>query len=419
MTATELLTLFLLVFSAGAACKWVLAQLNVANIRRFGHQVPDVFREEIDSETLSRMSAYTIESSRFGSLETLFNDGMLLVLLLSGLLPWLVDQILRPGWHPIVSGLIFFAVLSLGGTLLDIPFELYNTFRIEKRHGFSTITGKLWIADFLKNLVLSTILLALVLAPILALIFYCERTWWLWAWIFFALFQMLILWLYPVVIAPLFNKYEPVQDDTLREKIITMADRVGFKVKGIFQVDAGKRSRHSNAYFTGIGKNKRIVLYDTLLASHSHDEILAVLAHEIGHWKKKHIIKQLILMEAVSLGFFFAAWQLLNWDVLYRAFGFQQCYAFAGLLLLGLLVRPLFFFLSPIGAAMSRRYERQADAFAARVIGTGQPLAGALKRLAKDNLANLYPHPLYVMAYYAHPPLTERIATLIAIPAEQ
>ncbi len=418
MTATGLFTLFLLIFCAGAAFKWFLVQLNVAHIRRFGHRVPDVFKEDIDSQTLSKMSGYTIESSRFESLETLVNDGIILVLLLSGLLPWLTSRILQFGWHPIASGLVFFAVLALGGTLIDIPFELYSTFRIEKKHGFSTITGQLWLADFFKNLVLSAILLALLLTPVLALIFYCERTWWLWAWIFFALFQLLILWLYPVVIAPLFNKYEPVQDEALGEKIVAMADRAGFKVKGIFQVDAGKRSRHSNAYFTGIGKSKRIVLYDTLIESHSHDEILAVLAHEVGHWKKKHILKQLIAIEVLAFGFFYAAGRLLDGETLYRVFGFDQKCFFAGLLLLTLMVRPLFFFLSPIGSAIARRYERQADAFAVGVMGTGRPLADALKRLAKDNLANLYPHPFYVLAHYSHPPLTVRIATLLAVTGE-
>ena len=409
------LLVFVLIFMASSVCKWLLVRMNIASIQKFGDRVPDVFRDAIDSETLTRMSRYTVESSRFGSAETLFDDLLLLFILLSGILPWLVGRIETWQFHPVFAGLVFFVVLGAFGTLMGIPFELYSTFGIEKKYGFSTITVKLWLVDFIKSLVISGLLLAILLTPVLTLIYYAKTTWWLLAWIFFALFQLLAMWLYPVVIAPLFNKYEPVQDESLKERIMSLAQKAGFKVQGIYQVDAGKRSRHSNAYFTGIGKTKRIVLYDTLIASHSPEEIVAVLAHEIGHWRKKHIRKQLIAMEILSLGFFYLAWLLLDWSVLYNAFGFTHARFYVGILLLGAVVKPALYFFTPVGSVVSRRFEREADDFALDLTGTARPLAEALKRLAKDNLANLYPHPVYAWFYYSHPSLTARIERLLSL----
>ena len=247
------------------------------------------------------------------------------------------------------------------------------------------------------------------MAGFFALIRYAPATWWFWSWLLFALFQLLALWLYPVLIAPLFNKYEPVQDAALKKDIIALMAQAGLKTKAVLQVDAGKRSRHSNAYFTGLGKSKRIVLYDTLLHSHEPDEILAVLAHEIGHWKKKHIMKQLLFMEAASLLVFYLIYRLLDWTMLYHTFGFDQNLSYVGLFLLSAVAGPVAFFLKPIGSVISRKYERQADDYAKLLTGSTAALARALKRLAKDNLANLHPHPFYAWFYYSHPPLVDRI----------
>jgi STE24 endopeptidase len=237
-------------------------------------------------------------------------------------------------------------------------------------------------------------------------------SWWFWAWVFFTLFEIVLLWIYPVVIAPLFNKYEPLTDEALKDKITTLMAKVDLKTKGIYQVDEGKRSKHTNAYFTGIGKTKRIVLYDTLLASHSADEILAVLAHEIGHWKKKHILKQLIFMIIASLILLYFIYLILGWHPLYGAFGLKVTPVYAGLFLVSLYLTAAGFFLSPVGATIMRRYEREADKMAWELTGTSASMINALKRLAKDNLANLHPHPLYVWFYYSHPPLIERIEYL-------
>jgi STE24 endopeptidase len=407
-----LLSFFIFFFIAASFTRWVLTRMNVSHLRRFGHEVPAVFRNELDETTLSRMTDYTIESSRLGSLESLFNDGILLAVLLSGVLSWLAAVVASLHVHMILSGLLFFAALFLAGTVLDIPFDLYSTFGIEKKYGFSTMTPGLWTSDFVKNLLISTVLMGFLLAPLLALIQYVPQIWWFWSWVFFALFQLLLLWLYPIVIAPLFNKYEPVGNEELKGRIISLMEKAGLRVEGVYQVDASRRSRHSNAYFTGIGRTKRIVLFDTLLGSHGTEEILSVLAHEVGHWRRKHILKQLLFIEAISFVVFYILYRLLQWPTLYSTFGLGGYLPYAGLFLISVILKPLFFFFAPAGAAVSRRFEREADDEALSLMGTTKPLAEALKRLAKDNLANLHPHPFFAWFYYSHPPLTERISRL-------
>jgi STE24 endopeptidase len=225
-------------------------------------------------------------------------------------------------------------------------------------------------------------------------------------------FQLLLSYLYPVVIAPLFNKFDPIEDEDLKTRIKNLMDHTGFRFGGLFKMDASVRSRHTNAYFTGIGKTKRIVLFDTLLNTHTHEEIASVLAHELGHMKKGHIRKQLIASILLSLVGFYLTSLVIAWPLLYDTFGFPQIVPFAGLFLMSLAAKPFAFFLTPIGSMISRRFERQADKFAYELTGTARPMIEALKRLAKDNLSNLHPHPLYAWFYYSHPPLVERVETL-------
>ena len=263
-----LLIAFLVAFAASSVFRLLLTYMNVSHLRRHGHDVPEVFQGEIDEATLARMTEYTADSSRFGAVAHFFDDAVTLLVLLSGFLPLLAGIVLSWNLHFILSGLIFFGALALLSGILDIPFSLYSTFVIEKRYGFSTITARLWITDLIKGLLISAMLLGILLGAMLALVYYAEHTWWLWAWLVFSAFQMLIVWLYPVLIAPLFNKFEPIENEALKEAIIALMAKVGLKTGGVFQVDAGKRSKHTNAYFTGFGKTKRIVLYDTLLKSH-------------------------------------------------------------------------------------------------------------------------------------------------------
>ena len=249
----------------------------------------------------------------------------------------------------------------------------------------------------------------------MGLVSYFEATWWIFAWVIISIFELVIMWLYPVLIAPLFNKFEPITDTALEQRIASLMERAGLAVKGVFQMDAGKRSKHTNAYFTGIGRTKRIVLFDTLLASHPEQEILSVLAHEAGHWKRKHVIKQLILLEALSLAGLFILSEMLDWQLLYRTFGFEEQIRYVGLLLAPVVLSPLGYFLRPLGSALSRKYEKEADDVAVSLMGTPEPMRDTLIRLSADNLANLVPHPIYAWFNYSHPPPVDRIERLEAM----
>jgi STE24 endopeptidase len=406
-----LLVLFLILFLGRIIWRYILQQLNIRHLREHGKEIPPVFQGVIDEATLAKMVDYTYDNSRLETKEDLVEDILELAILFL-LLPVLVGKLFGLQWHLIWQALIFFGVLSLIGGVAEIPFDIYHTFVLEKKYGFSTITWKLWLTDLVKSVIISAVLMGVMLSAFMAFILYLPKSWWFWAWVFFTMFEILLMWLYPVLIAPLFNKYEPIKDEELKEKITLLLAKVGLKAKGIFQVDEGKRSKHTNAYFTGIGKTKRIVLYDTLLDSHSHEEILAVLAHEIGHWKKKHILKQLIFMIVLSLVGLYFVYLIVNWSPLYGAFGLKYTPVYAGLLLVSIYLSCIGFFFSPLGAIISRRYEREADKMAHELTGTSEPMINALKRLAKDNLSNLHPHPLYVWFYYSHPPLIERIEYL-------
>jgi len=274
------------------------------------------------------------------------------------------------------------------------------------------MTLKMWIGDLLKSVANSATLGGLLLWLLLTLVVHGGKAWWAWAWMLIGGFELLLLWLFPVVIAPLFNKFEPIDNKDLEHRIGILMGKVGLRIKGLFKMDAGKRSKHTNAYFTGIGKTKRIVLYDTLLASHTDEEILSILAHEIGHWKKRHLLKQLIPLEIISLAVFYGVAKLLNWPLLYQTFGFQEFFTYVGLFLIGALIGPLSFFAQPVESAISRMFEREADDFSLTLMNEPGPLVRALKRLAAENLSNLNPHPFYAWYYYSHPPLAERIERL-------
>ncbi len=407
----NVLLFFIVLFTGRFAGRFVLEQINNRYLCRHGKEIPAGFERVINQQTLSRMVDYSVEHSRLDAKESAADDFLTLVYIFF-LLPPLVSAIVALDVPLIWQAMIFFGFFAALGGIVGVPFDIYEQFVVEKKYGFSTITWRIWIADLIKSTVISAIMLLIVVSALMTFILYFKQSWWLWGWIFFTGFQILLMWLYPVVIAPLFNKYEPVKDDALKEKITALMDKAGLKTKGIFQVDEGKRSRHTNAYFTGIGKTKRIVLFDTLLASHSHEEILAVLAHEIGHWKKKHIAKQLTFMITGSLVLLYGVYLAVNWSPLYGAFRLEQTPVYAGLFLVSLFLGTAGFFLGPIGAAISRRYEKEADFMARQLTGTGAPLVDALRRLAKDNLANLHPHPFYAWFYYSHPPLVQRIEYL-------
>lgn len=397
--------------TGGAA--YALRLLNLRFLKRHGMTIPAVLADAVSTETLRTTVAYTIDSSRFGLVESLFDDLVLLLFLFGGLLPaydrWVLAVV---GDSFILSGLAFFLPLTLAQTILAVPFDLYETFRLEKRYGFTTTTLGLWVADLGKSTGLSLAISALLLAGAFALVQASPDLWWLWVWGFFALVTLVMMYLAPYVIEPLFNKFEPVREEGLEDEIRRLAERAGLRVSRVMQVDASRRSRHSNAYFTGIGRVKRIVLYDTLLQQMTHREILAVLAHEIGHWKKGHILKRLLLTEVGSLAVSYIVWRLIGWGGLPGLIGLPGGSFAAQLVILGFLGAILSFPVTPLSSWLSRRDEWQADRFATELCGDPAALAAALGKLSKENLANLHPHPLYAAFYYSHPPVVERIEAL-------
>lgn len=407
-----LLLTFLVIFLLRSGAQLYLNRLNLTYLRQHGTTVPEVFKDTIDAEKLRKISAYTEDSDRFQMAATLANQGLYLAILLSGFLPWLVEILQSWEWGMVVEGLVFFAILSLFANLFRIPFSFYEIFVIEDRYGFNTMNVKTWISDLLKNITMLAILGGLLLWLLLTLIVHGGKIWWVWGWMLVGGFELLILWLYPVLIAPLFNKFESIDNLGLEQRIKALMEKVGLRVKGVFRMDAGKRSKHTNAYFTGIGKTKRIVLFDTLLASHPEEEILSVLAHEVGHWKRRHVLKQIIPLEILSLVAFYVVARFLNWPLLYQTFGFREAVVYVGLFLGGALLGPLSYFAQPLESAISRKFEREADEFSLELVKTAEPMRSALRRLAADNLANLTPHPLYAWFYYSHPPLVERIERL-------
>jgi STE24 endopeptidase len=411
----DLLLGFLIVYISQIVFSLWLEYRNRNYLREKGRSVPRIFEGFIDHQKLDQSRAYTLENSRFSVGQDLFGEIVLLIILLSGFLPFL-DHLVS-GWRlPYVcAGLFFFLVPGFLSYALDLPFDFYHTFVIEEKYGFNQSTKRVWATDHLKSGVLSLVLLSLVLSLLLGMIHFSLHRWWLWGFLVLSAVQLLLTILYPILIAPLFNKFIPIQDEELGQKIKNLMEGAGIQIKGICQMDAGKRSRHTNAYFTGLGRTKRIVLYDTLIQSHPQEEVLAVLAHEAGHFKKKHILKQFLLVESAMLIFFYLTYLLIDWPSLYRTFGFENPKIYAGLLLIGVFWQKAGFFLMPFSLALSRRFERQADAFAIRLLGSSSAMITGLKRLAADNLSNLFPHPLYVRFHYSHPPLMERIASLQGI----
>ena len=403
-----LLTLYLLVLG----CRLWLRHLNLQHLKAHAHEVPAGFEGIVDRQLLARTSAYTLATSRVGLIESLFSSLLLLLFLFAGLLPWYDDLILGVTTSFIGQGCLFVLGLLLAQTLIDIPFSLYRTFVIEERFQFNTSTPKLWITDLLKSFAVGVILVSLLTAGSLALVQASPNLWWLWVWGLFALITLLLMYLSPVLIEPLFFKFQPLQDQALAERVKAVMKQAGLQVERVQQVDASRRSKHSNAYFTGIGRVKRIVLFDTLLEQMSDDEILAVLAHEAGHWKLGHIWKRLLSMELVSLLVCWLFWLVLSWEGLSGWFGLVELSFLGKVLLVGFLASLVSFPLTPISSLRSRRHEWQADQFARNLTGEPESLASALVKLCKENLSNLHPHPFYAWFYYSHPPVVERIARL-------
>lgn len=386
-----------------------LKYLNLSHMKKHGLEVPEEFRGHVDSDFLKKTHAYTIEHSRLSLIESLFSMGVFLGFLYGGILPHFNAWITSLGVSFVVQGMIFFLLLGLASSILGIPFSLYSTFRIENRYGFNTTTGKLWITDFLKSMVLSSVLMGIVIAAGLWIVQASPVFWWFFVWGFFFIFSIFMMYISPYVIEPLFNKFTPLEGGDLETRIREIMEKAGIHVSRVFTIDASKRSHHTNAYFTGIGRVKRIVLYDTLLKKMDESEVLAVLAHEAGHWKKKHVLKMLAVFETLSLIGAYAAFRVVQTDFLSDIFRIQGETFFAKLVILGFIFSIVSFPFTPLFSAFSRRHEREADDFAVVLTGEKEGMANSLIKLSKDNLSNLHPHPLYADFYYSHPPVVERV----------
>ncbi len=418
MQALLLTSCFVAALLVSLALKYWLATRQMRHVARHRDAVPAAFAATIALAAHQKAADYTLAKGRFGLLSTGFGAAVLLGWTLLGGLDALnvgVRDALQPRWGDMAYQLALLAAFALIGGLLDAPFELWSTFRIEQRFGFNRMTWKLYLADTLKGILVGVIVGLPIAALILWIMGAAGSLWWLWAWGAWMGFNLLILVLYPTVIAPLFNKFEPLADRSLEARVQALMTRCGFTAKGLFVMDGSRRSAHANAYFTGFGAAKRVVFFDTLLSKLTPSEVEAVLAHELGHFKHKHVLKRIVAMFAISL----AGFALLGWMSsqawFYTGLGVEPNVAAANdalALLLFMLVTPVFgFFISPVLANLSRRHEFEADAYACAQ-ASGADLAAALLKLHEDNAATLTPDPVYVKFYYSHPPASERLAAM-------
>jgi STE24 endopeptidase len=408
---------FALALVAGLIVKFWLATRQVRHVARHRDAVPPAFEQAITLAAHQKAADYTVAKTRFGLLEMTWGASVLLGWTLLGGLDLLNKLLL--GWigGGMLQQLALIAAFALLGGLLELPFTLWQTFRLEERFGFNKMTWRLWLADAGKGLLLGALIGLPIAALILWLMGAAGQLWWLWAWAAWTVFNLLLMLVYPTFIAPLFNKFKPLDDAALKSRVNALMQRCGFAAKGLFVMDGSTRSAHANAYFTGFGASKRVVFYDTLLRQLNAGEVEAVLAHELGHFKHRHIVKRMAAMFALSLaGFALLGW-LSSHSWFYTGLGVQPNMGApndALALLLFMLVVPVFgFFVAPLPVRISRKHEFEADAYAIAQT-SGADLSAALLKLYQDNASTLTPDPVFVKFYYSHPPASERLARMAA-----
>jgi STE24 endopeptidase len=418
MQASSVSLAFAAVVLAWLAARLWLATRQIRHVARHRDQVPASFAGTVTLDAHRRAADYTIARSRLGLLSMAFGAAVLLGWTLLGgldLLNTTLRDAVQPRWGEMAYQLALLTAFTLIGSLLELPFDLYGTFVVEQRFGFNRVTPRLYLADLAKGLVVGAAIGLPLAALILWIMGALGASWWLWAWVAWVGFNLVLLVLYPTVIAPLFNKFEPLPDEALKTRVQALMQRCGFAAKGLFVMDGSKRSAHANAYFTGLGAAKRVVFFDTLLSRLSPGEVEAVLAHELGHFRHRHVLKRMLTIFAASL----AGLALLGWlagqSGFYAGLGVAPNLAAPNsalaLLLFSLALPPFLFFVTPLGSHLSRRHEFEADAYACEQ-ADGGALASALLKLNEDNAATLTPDPLYVRFYYSHPPTSERLAAL-------
>jgi STE24 endopeptidase len=395
--------------------KYWLAFRQIRHVTAHADAVPSQFADRVSLDAHRRAAAYTVERTRLGLFETAAGALVLVAATLLGGLEWIVDRLAALGTGDFILQMLVVAVVLLAVSVLDLPFAWYRQFRIEQKFGFNRMTLKLWIADLAKSLVLTALLGLPLLAAVLWLMRSAGELWWLYAWLLWVGFNALVLVLYPTLIAPLFNKFEPLKDGGLAERITALLARTGFSSRGVFVMDGSRRSAHGNAYFTGLGRAKRIVFFDTLVERLQPSEIEAVLAHELGHFKLKHIAKRLVFSFIASLAFLALLGWLITQPWFYTGLGVTPSLTGSNhgvALVLFALVLPVFTFVfAPVASLLSRKHEFEADAFAARHACAGD-LVSALVKLYQDNASTLTPDPLHSAFYDSHPPASIRIQRL-------
>ena len=388
-----------------------LARRHLVHVAAHRAQVPEAFRAQIGLGAHQKAADYTSAKVHLSILTVLFDAALLFVFTLGGGIQWIADLWLHTLASPLAQGMATIVLVLLLSALLETPFDLYRTFVIEARYGFNKMTLALYLADALKSLLLGALLGLPLLLGVLWLMERMGNNWWLYVWVVWVSFNLLLLFVYPSFIAPLFNKFQPLQDESLRARIEALLKKCGFTAKGLFVMDGSRRSTHGNAYFTGFGKTKRIVFFDTLLERLTPNEIEAVLAHELGHFKHRHVMKRILFTFALSLGFLWLLAQLMQASWFYQGLGVTTP-STALALLLFFLVLPVFgFLLSPLMSHYSRKHEFEADAYAAQQTDA-HDLSSALVKMYQDNASTLTPDPLYSAFYDSHPPALTRISRL-------
>jgi STE24 endopeptidase len=405
--------LFLAMLIISTLMRLYLSQRQINHVAKHRAKVPDSFADKISLEDHQKAADYTSAKVRFGRLPLFYEIALLLIWTLGGGLQWLEQIILAMELSPIFTGIAVILFFTLISSLLDLPFSIYSTFVIEEKFGFNRTTIKTFITDMLKGSLLGLIIGVPLLFVILWLMEQTGDQWWLYAWLVISGFSIFMMWVYPTWIAPVFNKFEPLEEGETLDRITSLLTRCGFNSNGIFVIDGSKRSSHGNAYFSGFGRNKRIVFFDTLLKMLSDDELEAVLAHELGHFKKKHIIKGMAISFATTLlALAILAW-LMKTPWFFTSLGVEQASTYMALLLFTLVMPVFTFAFQPLFSIFSRKNEFEADAFAAEQTDA-KYLVHALVGLYRENASTLTPDPVYSAFYDSHPPAPVRIAHLNA-----
>lgn len=412
MDPSTILLLFLCMFLLQRSVQAALLLLNVRHLLSNKDTIPAAFQHSMNAETAEKAASYSLARLRFAAAGQLYDTLVLLAIFLSGAIGLLDRWAAGISPAPYLHGIVFLVAAMVIGRIINIPLGLYGTFVLEARYGFNRTTPLLWALDQVRSIIISAVLTSVFALCLFSIMDLTGSSWWIWASAFIIGAGMLLTIIYPRLISPLFNKFTPLPAGALKDGIDKLCKDCNYPLRDVYQMDASKRSSHGNAYFTGFGRAKRIVLFDTLISQLSTEQVLAVLAHEIGHGKHGHVFKGLLLSAASTVGGMWLLSLLLDYSPLYQAFGVTAPSYHAALVICGLVAAPFTYFATPLMSMYSRRCEYEADRYAVKAMGRGEPLSSGLMKMSNNSLVNLWPHPLYSAFYYSHPSLPERVAAI-------